>query len=386
MMKKVLLVATVGGFVPQFELNDVKILQEMGYEVHYCANFKRMVYDVDTSVFKHYDIKLHQIDIPCSPYQIRANIRAFIQLRKVIDRENFDLIHCHTSMGGALARMAAIGKKCRIIYSCHGFYFGRGVPLSNWIFLIPEILLARLTDCIITINSEDYERTKHFKLKKGGFIAMIPSVGLDTEKFRPDKDRGMEYRRENNIPEDVFHIVSVGELNDNKNHISVINALAELKEYNFMYSICGMGDNKQYLINMAQELGLEDKVRVIGFERDVSSVLQSADCFIFPSIREGLGMAAIEALACGVPVIAADSKGSREYMHHGKNGYVCPPTNVKQYQRTIKHMMDNRSLTERLSKTCRASVLKFDAAKTMTVMRSVYKKIDKEIYTGSNNE
>ncbi len=378
-MKKVLLVATVGGFVPQFELNDVKILQEMGYEVHYCANFKHMVYDVDTSVFKYHNIKLHQIDILGSPSQIRTNIRAFRQLRKIINREHFDLIHCHTSMGGALARMAAIGKKCRVIYSCHGFYFGRGVPLSNWIFLIPEILLARLTDCIVTINSEDYKRAKRFKLKKGGFVTIIPSVGLDTEKFRPDKDRGMEYRRKNNIPEDVFHIVSVGELNDNKNHISVINALAVLKEYNFVYSICGIGDNKQYLINMVQELGLEDKVRIIGFERDVSRVLQSADCFVFPSIREGLGMAAIEALACGVPVIAGDSKGSREYMHQGKNGYVCAPTDVKGYCRMIKHMMDDRSVVGKLSKMCRASVLKFDVAKTTVVMRDVYKRIDKEI-------
>lgn len=378
-MKKVLLVATVGGFVPQFELNDVKILQNMGYEVHYCANFKRMVYDVDTEVFKKHDIKLHQIDIYGSPKRLYANIKAFLQLKKIIREEKFDLIHCHTPMGSALARMAATGTKCRIIYTCHGFHFGKDMSFVNWLFYIPERILARMTDCIVTINEEDYERANHFRLKKGGFVAKIPSVGLDLQKYYPDKDAGMQYRKENNISPDAFHIVSVGELNDNKNHISVLKALAKLKEYDFFYTICGTGANMQYLINVAQELGLDERVKLIGFEKNVTRVLQSADCFAFPSIREGLGMAAIEALACGVPVVAADSRGSREYMISGENGFVCAPTDTSEYAQAIKYMMDNPDKVSELSKHCRNSVLKFDVKKTAIVMKDVYEKTDKRI-------
>lgn len=381
-MRKVLFVTTVGGFVPQFELNDVKILQDMGYEVHYCANFKRMVYDVDTAVFKNYNIKTHQIDIHSSPRQIGANIKAFRQLRKLLHQEKYDLIHCHTPMGSVLARMAAAGKKCKVIYSCHGFHFGKGMPLINWVFLIPERLLARVTDCIVTINKEDYSRAKRFHLRKGGFVAIVPSVGLDTDKFYPDEAAGQEYRKEHNISPHTFHIVSVGELNDNKNHISVINALSELKEYDFLYTICGDGTNRQYLTNAIQDLGLENKVKLAGYERNVSRVLQSADCFVFPSIREGLGMAAIEALACGIPVVAGDCRGSREYILPGKNGYMCAPRDVKGYSRIIKYLMDNPGKVKALSKNCRASVLKFDKMKTSVIMREVYEKIDSSIDKG----
>lgn len=378
-MRKVLFVTTVGGFVPQFELNDVKILQNMGYEVHYCANFKRMVYDVDTDIFKNYNIKTHQIDIQGSLSQVAANFRAYRQLRKVLNGNDFDLIHCHTSMGGALARMAAIGKKCKVIYSCHGFYFGKGLPLNNWLFLIPEMFLARITDCIVTINKEDYKRAKSFHLRKGGFVKIVPSVGLDTDRFYPDETERMRYREEHNISSHTFHIVSVGELNDNKNHISVINALSELKEYDFLYTICGDGTNRQYLTNAIQELGLENKVKLAGYEKNVRRVLQSADCFVFPSIREGLGMAAIEALSCGVLVVAGEGKGSREYILQGKNGYMCAPKDVSGYSKIIKYLMDNPGKVKELSKNCRASVLKFDKAKTSVIMKEVYKKIDDSI-------
>lgn len=378
-MRKVLFVTTVGGFVPQFELNDVKILHDMGYEVHYCANFKRMVYDFDTDIFKNYNIKTHQIDIQGSPSRIGANIKAYGQLRKILNKNDFDLIHCHTSMGSALARIAAIGKKCKVIYSCHGFYFGKGLPLNNWLFLIPEMFLARITDCIVTINKEDYVRAKRFHLRKGGFVKIVPSVGLDTDRFYPDETEGLRYREEHHISPHTFHIVSVGELNDNKNHISVINALSELKEYDFLYTICGDGTNRQYLTNVIQELGLENKVKLAGYEKNVSRVLQSADCFVFPSIREGLGMAAIEALSCGVLVVAGEGKGSREYILQGKNGYMCAPKDVKGYSKIIKYLMDNPGKVKELSKNCRASVLKFDKMKTSVVMQEVYRKIDDSI-------
>lgn len=375
-MRKVLFVTTVGGFVPQFELNDVKILQNMGYEVHYCANFKRMVYEVDTDIFKKYNIRTHQLDIHSSPARAGTNVKAYRQLKRLLNNNEFDLIHCHTPMGGALARMAAAGKKCKVIYSCHGFHFGKGMPLINWAFLIPEMLLARVTDCIVTINHEDYARAKRFHLRKGGFVEIVPSVGLDTDKFYPDETAGMEYRNEHNISPGTFHIVSVGELNDNKNHISVINALSELKEYDFLYTICGDGTNRQYLTNTIQELGLENKVKLAGYERNVSRVLQSADCFVFPSIREGLGMAAIEALACGLPVVAGDCRGSREYILPDRNGYICASKDVKGYSQIIKYLMNNPAKVGELSRNCRASVLKFDRTKTSVVMREVYEKID----------
>ncbi len=128
----------------------------------------------------------------------------------------------------------------------------------------------------------------------------VPKTGTERNK-----------RKELDIPPDGFHIVSVGELVENKNHAVVIEAVARLHDENIYYSICGKGPYRETLEHLIQKHHLEKQVRLLGYRNDVQDVLQSADCFAFPSKREGLGIAAIEALACEVPVIASDNRGSR---------------------------------------------------------------------------
>ena len=94
-MKKVLLVTHVSGFVPQFEMNNVRILQEMGYEVHYASNYKKPQYGNDNSRLEGTGIIKHQVDFARSPLRIIQNITAYRQLRALLEKEKFVLIHCH---------------------------------------------------------------------------------------------------------------------------------------------------------------------------------------------------------------------------------------------------------------------------------------------------
>ena len=105
-MRKALLVTHVSGFVPQFEMNNVHILQNMGYEVHYASNFHNPSYGDDNSRLEGTGIICHQIDFERSPFK-RKNITAYRQLKELMEEHEFDLVHCHTPMGGALARLAA---------------------------------------------------------------------------------------------------------------------------------------------------------------------------------------------------------------------------------------------------------------------------------------
>lgn len=380
-MKKALIITTISGFVPQFEMNDVKILQESGYIVHYASDFENPIYSIDVKSLEEQGLILHHIDIKKSPFKIRENTKAFFQLKKIIEEENITLVHCHNPMGGVVGRLAARCSKRSpyTIYTAHGFHFYQGAPAKNWIlYYTAERLLARYTNRLIVINSEDYERAKKFQLSPNGRIEIIPGVGIDVIKFCKRKELREKKRKELNIPADAFHVVSVGELNDNKNHAVMIKAIAQLENSDIYYSICGRGVGEEKLKALIREYHLEQNVRLLGYRIDVEEVLQSADCFAFPSKREGLGIAAIEALACEVPIIAADNRGTREYMRQGEDGIVCRTGSVEEYAYAIMEIKNSSQLRDVMAKNGRKMAEQFSIDETDRIMRRIYGEISKQ--------
>lgn len=380
MAKKALLVATVGGFVPQFEMNDVKLLCELGYEVHYAADFDMTMYDVDWDMVKQSGMVLHNIAIQKSPAAVGGNMKALRQLIKIINSERISLIHCHTPMGGVLARIAALlsAREPKVIYTAHGFHFYDGAPAVNWIFYYPaERLLARFTDVIVTINSEDYARAKNFHLNLGGKAVKIPGIGLKQEHFM---HRGIDIREQLGVPSEAFHIVSVGELNKNKNNKVVIEALKYIIDKNLIpengrriyYTLCGRGSMSEELKSLTKSLGLEEYVKFAGYRSDVENILASADCFVFPSVREGLGMSALQAMAAGVAVIASDNRGTREYMVSGQNGLVCIQNTPNCFAKAIMKLYNNNAFRKYLGENAVKTAEKFSLERTEHIMRSVY--------------
>lgn len=383
-MKRVLFVTTISGFLPQFEKNDVKLLKQMGCQIHYASNFTNPIYAFDKTELEKNEVALHQIDIEKSPAKINKNIKAIKQLIKIIDENDIDIVHCHNPMGGVAARIAArAGKrKPKVIYTAHGFHFYKGAPIVNWLFFYTaERFLARYTDIIVTINREDYIRAKKFRLKKNGEVYLIHSVGVDKEKFAPRPELRETKRAELGIPADAFHIVTAAELNENKNQKLVIEAVAALKNkskihadkaYNIYYTICGKGPNEDKLRELIKAYGLENNVSLLGYRTDMDEILQTADVFAFPSIREGLGVAAIEALMCNVPLIAADNRGTREYVSDGNNGIVCRYDAVDEFEEAIELLYGNTAYRKRMADRCRESVKKFTIEEVEKTMTKVY--------------
>lgn len=383
-MKRVLFVTTISGFLPQFEKNDVKLLKQMGCQIHYASNFTNPIYTFDKTELEKNGVALHQIDIEKSPAKINKNIKAIKQLIKIIDENDIDIVHCHNPMGGVAARIAArAGKrKPKVIYTAHGFHFYKGAPIMNWLlFYTVERFLARYTDIIVTINREDYIRAKKFRLKKNGEVYLIHSVGVDKEKFAPRPELRETKRAELGIPADAFHIVTAAELNENKNQKLVIEAVAALKNkskihadktYNIYYTICGKGPNEDKLRELIKAYGLENNVSLLGYRTDMDEILQTADVFAFPSIREGLGVAAIEALMCNVPLIAADNRGTREYASDGNNGIVCRYDAVDEFEEAIELLYGNTAYRKRMADRCRESVKKFTIEEVEKTMTKVY--------------
>lgn len=314
-VKKALLVTTVSGFVPQFEMNNVHILQSMGFEVHYASNYNTPSYGTDNHRLDGTGIIRHQIDFIRSPFK-PANLKVYRQLRTLMEQESFQLVHCHTPMGGVMARLAAHATHTGpVIYTAHGFHFFKGAKPVNWLCYYPmERFLSRYTDQQICINYEDYERAK--KAFHARYTDYIPGVGIDPSRIPHLTEEDIKKKKaELGLPLDKLILLSSGELIKRKNHETILKALSQLKELsNVHYLLCGHGALDTYLRDLAEQLGISHMVTFAGYREDILKILQTADLFLFPSYQEGLPMALLEAMASGLPVICSDIRGSRDLM------------------------------------------------------------------------
>lgn len=389
MGKHVLILTTTHEFLGKFEQDNVKILQHMGYTVHYASNMREPHYVNDWERIKNMGVLAHHIEIARSPFLFRENKMALHQLLGLIKTYKIQLLHCHTPVGGVLGRLAGLlyrEENLVVIYTAHGFHFYKGAPLLNWMAYYPvERWLARYTDILIVINQEDFERARHFRLKKGGCLYRIPGVGLDVRAYAPlSGEERQRRRRKLGIGEEDFFLVSVGELNENKNHQVVLEALAKLKGKGqgrrIRYGICGDGFFRDRLKEQVQRLGLSGQVTLYGYCPRISVILGCADASVFPSRREGLGMAGLESLAMGVPVVAADNRGTREYMRNGKNGVVCRYDDVDGFARGMLYIMDmEEQEREQMRQECVDTVRPFQKRKVRDRMCKIYVCADQKV-------
>lgn len=386
-MKNILILATVGGFLDKFEKGNVVLLQEKGYVVHYAANTKEPHYLYDEQEIRALGVHIHHIDIARSPFMIRYNVKAYKQLCHIIRENNICAIHCHTPVGGMMGRMMGrqfAGQRLKVIYTAHGFHFYKGAPfVNNTVYYLAEWVMARYTDILVTINREDFRNALGLPLKNPKRVYAIPGVGVDLERFSPMAAKERKSRRkELGISEEDIFFVSVGELNENKNQMVILRALSYLKESgkdisHLHYGICGGGFYEEKLLREIYIRGLEDNVKLYGYRRDVEKIVGCADFSVFPTVREGLGMAGLEALAMGIPLLASRNRGTIEYLHDGINGYFCSARDEKNWAAGLEKII---SLTEgqrkKMSENCRKSALPFSKEMTEAAMRQVYWELD----------
>ena len=316
-MKKMLMLATTAAMSEQFNKNNILILEEMGYEVHVAGNWEEgnPISNERLEQFKEWLAEHHGkwFHIPATrkPYDLKNNFVAYKEVVRLIKEYEYEFVHCHTPIGSVIGRIAAHFTKTKIIYTAHGFHFYKGAPLLNWLLFYPvEWVLSYWTNILITINKEDFDRAKKkFHAKR---IEYIPGVGVDVEGIRSLIVNKEEKRNELHLQESDIFLLSVGELIPRKNHELVIRALKQINDTRYKYFICGQGELKDYLQNLAKELGVENQVKLLGFRNDVLELCKVADIYIFPSHQEGLSVALMEAIAADATVICSRIRGNSD--------------------------------------------------------------------------
>lgn len=372
------MLASVASMIDQFNGDNMDLLEEMGYEVHVACNFlqgntsSKERLQAFQEELKHCKREVYQLPIPRKISAIGDIVKSYKQLKKLIKEEKYDLVHCHSPIGGVIARLACRKYRkqgLRVIYTAHGFHFFKGASWKNWLIFYPiEKVLGRYTDVLITICNEDYQFACRKKMAKK--IVYSPGIGIHTTTIE-NMPIDLEKRKELGIGENSKLVFSIGELNKNKNHEVILKAITKQKDVH--YAICGKGELETHLKQLAEELGIGEKVHLLGFRTDAKEWLKVADIFAFPSCREGLPVSLMEAMAAGLPVVCSKIRGNTDLIDNEKGGYLCGADDIEKFAEAIGELIENTEKRKEMGQYNQNKVKAFDALQVRIVMEQVYR-------------
>ena len=330
-MKKVLYVTTVSRTINAFLIPHINMLLDNGYEIHCACSIDK---PVDKELQRR-GVKIFEVPFSRNPLGI-GNIKAFIKLEELQRINDYDIVHVHTPIAAIYGRLLKLNfPSLRIIYTAHGYHFLKGGSKLGWILYYPiEKIMAKFTDVTININKEDYEITKEkLKPKK---CYLLNGVGLDLDKYKKLSSKEIqEKRKEFGLKDKDFVVLMIAEINKNKNHIQLINAMDILKDkYPNIKVLCiGDGTLKESLEKQIILRNLQNNIFMLGYRLDVNKLINKSDIGILLSRREGLPRNIMEFMACGRKVIATDIRGCRDLICDETIGTLV---NVDDYESTAK--------------------------------------------------
>lgn len=335
---KILLTATVQSHIVQFHKPLVEVLHAHGCEVHVAA--------MDNLAEKNglkldFVDKVYNVPFARSP-KSTDNLKAYKQLKKIIDDGSYDVVHCNTPMGGIVTRLAARyarKKGTKVFYTAHGFHFYQGAPKKNWIVFYPieKFFANHYTDKLITITAEDYKlASDKFRCQ----VERIHGVGVDEKRYYPvDGDEKLRLRQEMGFNANQKLILCIGELLPNKNQTMAIHMMNQVvKKYSdAQLLLAGNGPEKENLEQEIANCGLQNNIQMLGYVTNLQDYQHIADVCVSCSKREGLPMNIVEAMLSGTPVVATANRGHRELINDGENGFLV---DVDDTQLMKKHVLD----------------------------------------------
>lgn len=372
-MKKVLYITTVSRTINAFLIPHIEMLLDNGYEVNCACSIDKPV----NKELENRGVKVFDVPFSRNPLGI-GNIKAFMRLMELQRINNYDIVHVHTPIAAIYGRLLKLSyPNLKTIYTVHGYHFLKGGSKLGWLLYYPiEKIMSKFTDVIININKEDYEITKEkIKPKK---CYLLSGVGLNLSKYKKLSDEEISNKKkEIGIKDDDFVVLMIAELNKNKNHIQLINAIEILKEKYFnIKALCiGDGNNMETLNKLICVKNLQNNIFMLGYREDVNKLINISDIGILMSYREGLPRNIMEFMACGRKVIATDIRGCRDLICNESVGTLV---NVGDYEATAEAIEKYYLLKDRDFKVS-DEIKKYDIENVNKELLKVYDDIELEI-------
>ena len=370
-MKKILFVTNMGsGKIGNFSKASFEVAKELNMEFHIIANQGEGGKNTTSEAyFHHYDCSRNPLSL--------KNIKAYKQLLKLMKKEEFDIVHCNTPVGGLLGRICAQKTKVpKVIYTAHGFHFYKGAPLiNNIVFKFIERIMAHWTDVIITMNKEDYEAAKNLKLKKGGKVYFVHGVGINLDEYSKININKNQKRKELRLLEDDIVLISMGDLIKRKNYSLALESIAKCNNKRIKYLVCGNGPELEKLKLQVKRLGIESQVSFLGFRTDIKELLKVADMFLFTSSQEGLPRSLMEAMASGLPCIVSNIRGNVDLLDNEKGGFLYNLYDINGFSNGIKKLYKDDELRVKMSEYNLKKIKEFDIKIVKKEIYNIYSEI-----------
>lgn len=367
-MKKILYVTTISDTINAFLVPHIKSLVEQGYKVDCAANiveeFSEELIDIGVQIF--------EVPFTRNPLDIN-NLKAFKKLKKIQENNNYDIVHVHTPIAGMYGRMLKLKfKSLKTIYTVHGFHFYKGAPLLNWLIYYPiEKIMANFTDSMITMNSEDYERANLFNVKN---VYKVNGVGLNLDFYNSSNHDRVETRKKLNLQKDDFVIFMIAEVNKNKNHKQMIEAVKILKDKGIEVKVicAGEGPLLDTVNKEIRDQDLTENIFMLGYRTDISELISICDVGIMMSYREGLPRSIMEFMSCGKPVIGTNIRGIRDLIKNNVNGYLVDVGNSQDTADRIEKLYKEEQLLKSMSFKASETIKDYSVDKVINQLKKVY--------------
>ena len=295
----------------QVHIRDMSTyLQGQGHEITVLSGWPGKVSDF----IEHVGVRYREIPDLIRSIKLKQDWRAFKQIRNALQQEKPDIVSCHSSKAGLLGRLAARSLGIPVVFTAHGWAFTDNVPpLQRFVYRVVETLAAFFTSRIITVSEYDRQlalkknvcNTKKIKTIHNGMLLLPAPHRSVTEDNKP------------------LQIIMVARFGPQKDHATLLKALSVADSTNWHLTFVGGGDNSE-TGNLADKLGLSDKITFMGEREDIPEILENADLYALITNWEGFPRSILEAMRAQLPVVATDVAGVSEAVIEGETGWLVP--------------------------------------------------------------
>lgn len=373
-MPRLLIVTTVPATLSAFLLPFARHYRACGWRVD--AMTRNETIDAETRTAFDHIWTLPWSRQPFSPVNLIGTPH---RIRRIVEGEQYDIVHVHTAVAAFVTRYAlrTVRRRTgvRVIYTAHGFNFDRGMPWhKNLAFLTLEKCASAWMDYQVVINRTDEQAALRYRLAPPERVWYMPGIGVDLTHYRPDGVAEAEVaalRGQMGVAPDEALFLMIAEFIPRKRHADAFQAFARLERRDAHLALAGTGPLLEPMRRLAADLGIAERTHFLGYRRDIPALLRAATALILPSQQEGLPRSILEALALGVPVIGADIRGVRDLLAEGA-GLLVPVGDVAGLTRAMRRMIDDREAARAMAARGLEQAKRYDLQRIIALHDQLY--------------
>ena len=362
-MSKVLFTASTYSHIVHFHRPYLAAFRQLGWTVEVaCGGTPMEIPEAHRVVYIPFEKEMLSL----------RNGAACRQLRRLMKEEGYDLVSCHTALAAFFTRMAVWGLKSRPKVACtvHGYLFGEENSAAKGLLLKgAERMAAPVTDLLMTMNRWDTQYAATHRV--AARVVEVPGIGLDTGRLAPVSGQARDaLRAEWGVGADEVLLLYAAEFSGRKSQQVLIRALARLPE-RVKLALPGQGALREDCMALAKELGLEDRVLFPG-QVEMAPWYGAADLAVSSSRSEGLPFNIMEAMYCGLPVVASRVKGHTDLLEGSGAGLLYPYGDWAACAGCIQDMLLDPELREQMGQRGRQTVQAYTLDRVLPAIMAQY--------------